>query len=84
MMTYSEILAADCDSTLMKEIQSAGKGSHTETATRITCDSKLSILEVVDHTGAHNLGRIFVSTLDVNNVKANNQDKEGIPMSRSS
>ena len=78
-MTYSEILAADCDTTLMNEIQSAGKSSYTETGSRITYDSKLSILEVVDCTSAHNLGIIFVSTLDVHNVKAKNQDKEGIP-----
>ena len=79
MMNYSEILAADCDSTLMNEIQSTDRGSYTETGTRITCDSKLSMLEFVDYTNAHNLGRIFVSTLDVHNVKAKNQDKEGIP-----
>ena len=80
LMTYSEMLAADGDTTLMNEIQSAGKSSHTETGSWITYDSKLSILEVVDCTSAHNLGVIiFVSTLGVNNVKAKNQDKEGIP-----
>ena len=79
LMTYSEILGADCDTTLMNEIQSAGKSSYTETGSRITYDSKLSILEVVDCASAHNLGIIFVSTLDVHNVKAKNQDKEGIP-----
>ena len=73
-----DILATDCESTLINETQSAGKGSYTETGACITYDSKQSILEVKDCTSANNLEIIFVSTLTVNDAKAKNQDKEGI------
>ena len=81
-MNYSEILAADCESTWMNEGQSAGEGS---------CDSKLSNLEKsnienanlknleVEDTSANDLGIIFVSTIDIDNVKSQNKDKEGVP-----
>ena len=77
-MSYTEIFAADCESTLMNESHSTGKGSSTETGTWITDDSKQPIQEVVDYTCTNNLGIIFVSTRDVYNANAKNQDKEGI------
>ena len=42
MMTYSETLVADCESTWMNETQSTIKGSYTEAGTRISYDSKHS------------------------------------------
>ena len=78
-MTYSEILAADCESSWRNQTQSAGKGSCAEAGTWIIYDSRQSILEVVDHTRANNLGRIFVSMVDTDNVKSKNQDRESIP-----
>ena len=39
----------------------------------------LDNLKVEDYTSANDLGRIFVSTIDTNNVKCKNQDKEDIP-----
>ena len=44
MRIYSEILAANCESTGMNEAQSAGEGSSIEIGTRIAYDSKLSNL----------------------------------------
>ena len=81
-MTYSDILVANYKSTWMKEIQSAGEGSCIESGTWITHGSKLTNLEkpdienpnlknleVEDCTRANDLGRIFVSTIDTDNVK---------------
>ena len=81
-MTYSDILVANCKSTWMKEIQSAGEGSCIESGTWITHVSKLTNLEkpdienpnlknleVEDCTRANDLGRIIVSTIDTDNVK---------------
>ena len=69
-------------STWMNEAQSAGEDSHTKTGTWITCDGKLSNLEkpevenpnlknleVEDYTSANDLGRISVSTVDIDSVK---------------
>ena len=70
MMTYSEILAANCESTWTNETQSAGEGSYIESCSWITYDSKLSNLEepkvenpnlknleVKDYTNAYDLGK---------------------------
>ena len=91
-MTYSEILAANCDSTWMNETRSAGKGSFFESGSWITDDSKLSNLEepkaenpnlknleVEDDTSANDLGRIFASTIDTDNVKSQSQVEEDVP-----
>ena len=91
MMVYSEILEASCEFTWMNETQSAGEGSCIEAGIWITCASKpanlkqskfenpnLDNLEVEDNTSANDLGRIFVSTIDTDNVKSKNQDKEDI------
>ena len=76
----------------MNETQSAGEGSHVESGTWITYDSKLSSLEkpnielpnrknleVEDDVSANDPGRIFVSTIDTDDVKSKNQDKEDVP-----
>ena len=77
----------------MNETQSAGERSYFESGTWITFDGKLSNLEkpkienpnlenleVEDYTRANDLGRIFVSTIDTDNVKSKNQNKEGVPV----
>ena len=76
-------MAANCESTWMNETQSAGEGSHVESGTWITYDSKLSSLEkpnielpnrknleVEDDVSANDPGRIFVSTIDTDDVKS--------------
>ena len=58
MMTYSEILAANCESTWINETQSAAEGSYIESGTWITYDSKLSNLEKpkIENPNLKNLG----------------------------
>ena len=76
----------------MNETQSAGEGSHVESGTWITYESKLSSLEepniehpnlknleVEDDISANDAGRIFVSTIDTDNVKSKIQGKEDVP-----
>ena len=78
MMIYSEILAADCESLGGTRLSPLAKAV-AEAGTWITHDSRQSILKVVDDTRANNLGRIFVSMVDTDNVKSKNQDRESIP-----
>ena len=76
----------------MNETQSAGEGSFFESGSWITDDSKLSNLEepkvenpnlknleVEDDTSANDLGRIFASTTDTDNVKSQSQVEEDVP-----
>ena len=92
MVTHSDILAANCESTWLNETQSADEASFFESGTWTTHDSKLSTLdrrnienpnlknlEVEDCTSANDLGRIFVSTIDTDIVKSKSQDKEDVP-----